>query len=127
MAQMSEKQLILSIAFGGLLLTGGSFGGVYWAKGKIEEEKTQITDLEKKIATAEAKKRRIPQDEKAVIILRENVGEYVKILPNGSELTDSRPHGEQLREPPKGHAEGLHQLRRPATTARAPSPSSSTG
>lgn len=88
MTQMSEKQIILSIALSGLVLSGASFGGVYWAEGKITEEQQAIEGIKGKIQQAQAKKRRIPQDEKDVIILRENVGEYVKILPNSGDLTN---------------------------------------
>ena len=88
MAQFSDKQVILIIALSGLVLSGGAWGGVYWAQGKAEEEKVIIDGLDKKITEAEAKKARIPKDEKDVIILRENVSEYVKILPETSELTD---------------------------------------
>lgn len=88
MAQFSEKQVILIIALSGLVLSGGAWGGVYWAQGKAEEERLVIDGLDKKITEAEAKKARIPVDEKDVIILRENVSEYVKILPETSELTN---------------------------------------
>jgi Tfp pilus assembly protein PilO len=88
MRQLSEKQIMLIIAGAGLLLAGGAFGGVYWAKTCIEEEKARIVDLDGKIAEAEKKKERIVRDEEEVIILRENVAEYVKILPESAELTD---------------------------------------
>lgn len=87
MARMSEKQLMLTIGVSAVLLSGASFGGVYWAQGWIEEEKTKITGLESKISEAAAKKARIEKDENEVIILRENVNEYVKILPETKDLT----------------------------------------
>ncbi len=88
MAQMSEKQIMLSIALSGLVLSGASFGGVYWTQGKIAEEQSAIEGIDGKIKQAKAKKVRIPQDEKDVIILRENVGEYVKILPDSGDLSN---------------------------------------
>lgn len=87
MAALSEKQLMLTIAVSAVLLSAGAFGGVYWAQGCIEEEEARIKSLDVKIAEAEAKKARIPQDENEVIILRENVNEYVKILPETKDLT----------------------------------------
>jgi Tfp pilus assembly protein PilO len=88
MPQLTEKKLILAIAAGGLLVAGGSFGGVYWVDGMIQEEQTLIQDIKTKIAAAEAKKAKIPQHERQVIILRENVSEYAKILPQKKQLTD---------------------------------------
>ncbi len=88
MASMTEKQIMLTIAISGIVLSGAAFGGVYWASGGIEEENLKIEQLNKKIAEAESKKARIPQDESEVLILRENVAEYVKILPEASDLTD---------------------------------------
>ncbi|MFQ5504785.1 MAG: type 4a pilus biogenesis protein PilO [Planctomycetota bacterium] len=88
MATLTDNKKVLLIAITGGLLTAGSFLGVLWARSRIEDEKTKIVDLDQKIATAEGKKARIPQDERDVIILRENVTEYVKILPEDSDLTD---------------------------------------
>lgn len=88
MAQMSEKRIILTIAVAGVLLTGAALGGVYWVQGKIEEEQTQITSLDAQIGKAKAKKQKIAKQEDVVIILRENIAEYVKILPPTSELTN---------------------------------------
>ncbi len=88
MAQLTEKQLMLAIAAGGLVLAGAAFGGVYWARGCIEEENLRISDLDRKIQDAKKKKANVKKDEEDVIILRENVTEYAKILPPQSELTD---------------------------------------
>ena len=88
MAQMSEKQVLLTVGIVGVVLSGAAFGGVYWAKGRIEEEKASIQNLDGQIKQAEAKKVKIPQDENKLIILRENVAEYVKILPETKDLTD---------------------------------------
>jgi Tfp pilus assembly protein PilO len=88
MANLSENKLILIFALSGVVLSGLAFGGVYWARGKIDEEKNSIENLETKIKKAAAKKARIPKDEEAVIVLRENLREYVKILPEAAELND---------------------------------------
>ncbi|HHI79006.1 MAG TPA: hypothetical protein ENK02_03430 [Planctomycetes bacterium] len=88
MANLSENKLILIFALSGVVLSGLAFGGVYWARGKIDEEKATIETLETKIQKAAAKKARIPKDEEAVIVLRENLKEYVKILPEAAELND---------------------------------------
>lgn len=87
MAQMSEKRIMLTIVGATVLLVGGAFGGVYWVEGKIEEENQKITALDGQITAAEQKKAKIPKQENEVIILRENIAEYVKILPPTSELT----------------------------------------
>lgn len=87
MAQMSEKRIILTVAIAGVVLAGAALGGVYWVQGKIEEETAKITTLDGQIAAADQKKQRIPKQEDEVIILRENIAEYVKILPPNSELT----------------------------------------
>ncbi len=88
MGQMTEKQIMLTIGISGVLLSAAAFGGVYWTNGWIEEENVRIKTLDKKIADAEKKKARIPKDENDVVILRENVAEYVKILPERTELTN---------------------------------------
>jgi Tfp pilus assembly protein PilO len=62
--------------------------GVYYAEGLIEEVEAQITQKKELIAVAEAKIEKIPSIEKEVIILRENLQEYVKILPDTKELTN---------------------------------------
>ncbi len=88
MAQLSEKQLILVFLLSGALVSGLSFGGVYYTKGMIQEEQEKIQSVDRQIKQAEAKKARIPGDEEDVIVLRENLTEYVKILPEAAELTD---------------------------------------
>ncbi len=88
MVQLSEKQLILVFLLSGVGFSGLAFGGVYYTKGLITEEREKITAVERKIKEAEAKKARIPRDEEGVIVLRENLSEYVKILPEAAELTD---------------------------------------
>ncbi|MCA8955475.1 MAG: type 4a pilus biogenesis protein PilO [Planctomycetes bacterium] len=84
---MNEKQTLLLIAGVTVLLCGAAGGGVYWAQDLIEQENIAVTDQEKQIAAARAKIAKIPAVENEVIVLRENVAEYVKILPQEAELT----------------------------------------
>lgn len=88
MPRLSEKQKLLVIggsALGLCLLAGG---GVYWAQGLIEEEQRGIEAKKAEIQTAEGKIAKIPGTEREVIILRENLGEYVKILPETKDLNN---------------------------------------
>ena len=87
MARLNQKQTLLVITGATVLLCGGAGGGVHWAKGLIEEEKIQILNKEKEIEAGLKKIKKIPDVEKKVIVLRENVKEYVKILPKEAELT----------------------------------------
>ena len=42
MANLTENQKILLVAVTGGLLTGGSFLGVMWARGQIEDERGRV-------------------------------------------------------------------------------------
>jgi Tfp pilus assembly protein PilO len=88
MAKFNDNQRLLMIGGAGLGLALLACGGVYWVYGQIDEVQQQITAKRQQIAGAEAKIKNIPGLEKDVIILRENVGEYTKILPEERELTD---------------------------------------
>ncbi len=55
---------------------------------QIGEIKTEIANTETAIQTARNKIAKIPAYEKDVIVLRENLNEYVKILPDGKEIND---------------------------------------
>ncbi|GDY01034.1 hypothetical protein LBMAG49_03630 [Planctomycetota bacterium] len=88
MAKLNEKQKLMAIggsAFAICLLAGG---GVYWANGLIDEVTQSIKVQDEAIAIAESKIRKIPATEKEVIILRENLAEYVKILPDTQALNE---------------------------------------
>jgi Tfp pilus assembly protein PilO len=87
MARLNQKQTLLVISGATVLLCGGAGGGVHWAEGLIEEEKSQISTKEREIESGRKKIEKIPDVEKKVIILRENVKEYVKILPKSAELS----------------------------------------
>lgn len=88
MKKLNESQLILSIVGGGLVLCLAAGGGIYWASGLATEKEQEIAAIETKIQAAEAKIRKIPGLEENVIVLRENVGSYVKILPERALITD---------------------------------------
>jgi hypothetical protein len=85
--KMSDKKKLLIIAAATVLLCGGAGGGIYWAQGLIEEEQLVIGGIEEQISAAEAKIKKIPGVERDVIILRENLQEYVKILPEEKDVT----------------------------------------
>jgi hypothetical protein len=86
MTKMSEKKKLLVIggAAAGVCLLAA--GGVWWASGLIEDARLEIEAKQKEIASAEEKIKKIPETEREVIILRENLDEYVKILPENKDL-----------------------------------------
>jgi Tfp pilus assembly protein PilO len=86
MANWNQKKLLIAIAGGALVLCGAAIAGVWWASGLITDVEAQITQKSEAVAAAEAKIAKIPSLEKDVVILRENLDEYVKILPNTKEL-----------------------------------------
>lgn len=88
MAKLTEKQKMLAVggAALGLCLIAGA--GVLWANGLIDELEQTIEQKRGEIAAAEQKITKIPGTEKEVVILRENLGEYVKILPEDQGLED---------------------------------------
>jgi Tfp pilus assembly protein PilO len=88
MAKLTQKQQILAIGGGALTVGLLAAGGVYYAYGLIEEVETSIEQKTQAIAAAEGKIALIPSLEKEVIILRENLDEYVKILPDSTDLND---------------------------------------
>jgi len=84
----NEKKVLLGIGVVSLVLAGAGGFGIHYALGKVAEERAAIKDLQGKIKEARAKIARIPADERDVIILRENVKEYTKILPDEKEVTE---------------------------------------
>jgi Tfp pilus assembly protein PilO len=88
MPKLNESKKILAISAGGLVLCLAAGGGVWWAKGLVEEREQQIATSKDAINAAESKIAKIPDLERDVIILRENVDAYTKILPEQSEVTD---------------------------------------
>ncbi|MCK5943585.1 MAG: type 4a pilus biogenesis protein PilO [Planctomycetes bacterium] len=88
MSNWTQKKLLLTIGGASLFVCGAAAGGVYYTQGLIEEVDVQITAKRGEVAVADAKIAKIPNLEKDVIILRENLGEYVKILPDEDQLND---------------------------------------
>lgn len=87
MAKMNEKQLLLTVGGAGVVLAILGGVGIWWSQGLVEEERTQIEQIQGEIAAAEAQIAKIPEIEADVITLRENVDEYVKILPEDEYIT----------------------------------------
>ncbi len=86
--KMTEKQKMMAVGGVALGVCLVAAGGVYWASGLIEELEQTITQKKTDIAACEQKIAKIPSTEKEVVILRENLGEYVKILPEEQGLED---------------------------------------
>ena len=87
MTNWNQKKMLVAIGGGALALCLAAVGGVYYTQGLIEEIDGQVTQKNEAVAAAEAKLAKVPALEKDVVILRENLDEYVKILPNTKELT----------------------------------------
>lgn len=86
MARMNEKKKILIIAGVAVTVSLLAGGGVYWTSGLIEAERQAIAEKRNSIAAADQKIAKIAATERETIILRENLGEYVKILPEHKDL-----------------------------------------
>ena len=86
MAKMSEKKLLVLVVAGAVSLTGLCGGGVWWSYDAEDQLTASMDEIGKKMTEAKTKIARIPRDEREVIILRENVKDYVKILPDEKEL-----------------------------------------
>lgn len=86
MANWTQKKQLFAILGGAAGICLLAAGGVYHAQGMIEEVEQQIEAKRQAITTADTKIAQIPNLEKEVIILRENLDEYVKILPDTKEL-----------------------------------------
>tara|TARA_R110002094_G_scaffold49448_15_gene61284 strand:- start:2215 stop:3627 length:1413 start_codon:yes stop_codon:yes gene_type:complete len=88
MANWTQKKILMTMGGVALGVCGLAAGGVYYTSGLIDEIGVKVAEKAAGIVAADAKIKRIPGIEKEVIILRENLGEYVKILPDDRELTD---------------------------------------
>ena len=86
MSSWSQKKQLLAIGGGTLVVCIGAIAGVFYTQGLIDEVQTQTESKQQEIAAADAKIKMIPATEDDVIILRENLDEYVKILPDSREL-----------------------------------------
>lgn len=88
MANWTQTKLVYTIGGAATLLCLAAGGGIYWAQGLIDEANAQVQAKQDLIEKADNRIRQVPALERDVIILRENLGEYVKILPDDKELTD---------------------------------------
>ena len=87
MANWSQKKLLLTIGGSALFVCATAAGGVYYTQGLIDEVDAKIEPRRPARSTAADQKiAKMPRLEKEVIILRENLDEYVKILPDTREL-----------------------------------------
>ncbi len=86
MANWTQKQMLVAITGGAITICLCAAGGVWYTYGVIEEVEQQIVSKKAAVAAADTKIAQIPVLEKDVIILRENLDEYVKILPDTREL-----------------------------------------
>jgi Tfp pilus assembly protein PilO len=119
MAAPNQKKQILVICGTAFAVCAVALGGGYYATGLVAEVATQIEGKRQEIAAAEAKIVQIPALEKEVVILRENLGEYVTILPDDKDLEDfvrmvhqfqQQSGGEGKRLTPKTGAKGGSKL-----------------
>jgi len=88
MANWTQKKILLTMGGVAIGVCGLAAGGVYYTNGLIDEVGVQIAEKTVAVAAADVKIAKVPILEKDVIILRENLGEYVKILPDDRSLTD---------------------------------------
>ena len=88
MASWTQKKQLLAIGGGSALLCSLAVVGVFYVEGWVEEIQTAVTDKQTAIDAAQQKIGKIPGLEKEAIILRENLDEYVKILPDTKRLND---------------------------------------
>lgn len=88
MANWTQKKILMTMGGVALGVCGLAAGGVYYTSGLIDEIGAQVTVKAAAIVAADVKIKSIPTIEKEAIILHENLGEYVKILPDSRDLTD---------------------------------------
>lgn len=87
MSNWNQKKLLAVIGGSAIVLCLVALGGVYFTQGLIDELDAQVAQKKEAVTKAEAKLAKVVALEKDVVILRENLDEYVKILPNTRELT----------------------------------------
>lgn len=88
MANWTQKKLLLTMGGVSLVVCMLAGGGVYYTQGLIDEVEVKVGEKATAILAADAKIKQIGKVETEVIILRENLGEYVKILPDEKELNE---------------------------------------
>src|SRR5688572_8000659 len=86
MPNWTQKRMLVAIGGGAITICLSAAGGVYYTYGLIDEVEQQVAQKRDAVTAADAKIAQIPATEKDVIILRENLDEYVKILPDTGEL-----------------------------------------
>lgn len=88
MANWTQKKMFMTmggVSLGVCMIAGG---GVYYTQGLIDEIDVKVEEKAAAVLAADTKIKQIPRIEKDVIILRENLGEYVKILPDDKDLIE---------------------------------------
>ncbi|MFK7741931.1 MAG: type 4a pilus biogenesis protein PilO [Planctomycetota bacterium] len=88
MSNWSQKKMLLTIGGVALFVCATAGGGVYYAQGLIEETETKVKAKNGEIKAARQRIAKVASLEKEVVILRENLGEYVKILPDEKALNE---------------------------------------
>jgi Tfp pilus assembly protein PilO len=88
MASWTQKKLLVTMGSVALFVCMLAGGGVYYTQGLIDEIEASVQEKAQAVLAADAKIKKIPTIENEVIILRENLGEYVKILPDDKELVE---------------------------------------
>ncbi|MEC7726010.1 MAG: type 4a pilus biogenesis protein PilO, partial [Planctomycetota bacterium] len=88
MSKWSQKKQLMGIAISAAFVCSVAAGGVFYVKGLIADVDAQHEVKQGELRVADAKISKIPALEKEVVILRENLGEYVKILPDDDQLND---------------------------------------
>ena len=88
MANWTQRKLLATIGSTASALCVAAGGGIYYTHGLIEAVEAQVAEKDQAIAAADQKIAQTPGLEKDVIILRENLDEYVKILPSEKQLSE---------------------------------------
>ena len=88
MTNWTQKKQLMSIACATGLVCSAAAGGVYYVSGLIAEVEAEVTLKRGELKVADTKIAKIPSLEQEVVILRENLGEYVKILPDDDQLNE---------------------------------------
>jgi Tfp pilus assembly protein PilO len=88
MSKWSQKKQLMTIAGAAAFVCSVAAGGVFYANGLIADVDAQLEIKQGDLRVADAKIGKIPSLETEVVILRENLGEYVKILPDDDQLND---------------------------------------
>ncbi|MCA8949015.1 MAG: type 4a pilus biogenesis protein PilO [Planctomycetes bacterium] len=86
MAANNQNKQMMIICGVGAAICALAIGGGFYAESQIDEIDVSIESQRQAIAAAKAKIVKIPNVEKDVVILRENLDEYVKILPDNADL-----------------------------------------